>query len=330
MSPLHSRSGNFFLPSFGSVTQDGYIVTVELDTGFRDRCIETSCSIAQTDQSSFVPSHATAVLQDERMKQLMPSDATAWMRFELRKFRNGGAIVFRCRASIPAGAAIALMTSIAGNAGTPVPELGEFGRYVTVLKVTAPAEEIPEAQIRNFHRNPCIPCPLHTDGAYHEPPPDWIALVKLSEGHAVGGETTLLHIHDYEDLALDLRNPEATKQRVWDVPGGRSSPDAAHLELRGVRTNVTAPILEQLPDNPSHVNVRLGVDEYWRMPGEQPDSFVTEFRKKVNQSERIREVTLQPGDFYLINNRSFLHGRRGFEPNAQLTREVARLRGYFQ
>lgn len=51
---------------------------------------------------------------------------------------------------------------------------------------------------------------LHTDGTFVEEQTDWVLMMKMSEKNAVGGESRLLHLDDWEDLDRFSKHPLAS------------------------------------------------------------------------------------------------------------------------
>ena len=183
-----------------------------------------------------------------------------------RMLREAGVLVFRCRNEKNAVASLQLLWCVANRIGTPLPELGLNGRYFGNLVTKHPSEKLSAKAELNYHRNPYIEFPLHTDAAYHEPPPDWIALAKAEEVHARGGESTFLRLDDWTDAETFRSNPLSQVNMLWEVPGKLSESDSALLEQHSVLTTVRAPVLSQ--DN-NKLSIRLGLPEYWKVT-EQP------------------------------------------------------------
>ncbi|MFZ8921285.1 MAG: carbon starvation induced protein CsiD, partial [bacterium] len=48
---------------------------------------------------------------------------------------------------------------------------------------------------------------LHTDGTYVDETTDWVLLLKLKEENAVGGESRLLHLDDWEEMEIFAEHP---------------------------------------------------------------------------------------------------------------------------
>ena len=63
---------------------------------------------------------------------------------------------------------------------------------------------------------------LHTDGTYVKQKTDWLLMTKIEEKNAEGGETTMLHLDDWEHCE-DLFNDPAGKQNfTWGSPKSKN------------------------------------------------------------------------------------------------------------
>src|SRR5262249_34692663 len=102
---------------------------------------------------------------------------------------SGGALVLRCGGRLSAEEVTKLLLAVGAGLGEFLPELGMGGALWRRLVLTHPFGGLRPTGARDFHRNPYVAFPLHTDGAYHSPPPEWVALGKVGEWAAEGGDT---------------------------------------------------------------------------------------------------------------------------------------------
>src|SRR5262249_31985215 len=156
------------------------------------------------------------------------------------------ALVLRCGGRLNAEELTRLLLAVGAGLGELLPELGTGGALWRRLVLTHPFGGLRPTGARDFHRNPYVAFPLHTDACYHSPPPEWVALGKVSEWAAEGGDTLLLHVAEWEGTAQTLKRDWQNEGITWELPGPVTPEETRLLHaLAGVETNVTAPLLEQ-------------------------------------------------------------------------------------
>ena len=63
---------------------------------------------------------------------------------------------------------------------------------------------------------------LHTDGTYVNQITDWILMTKIEEKNVKGGETTLLHLDDLENLKELSEDPLGRQNFIWGSPKSKN------------------------------------------------------------------------------------------------------------
>ncbi len=63
---------------------------------------------------------------------------------------------------------------------------------------------------------------LHTDGTYVKEKTDWLLMMKMKEENANGGESVLLHLDDWEDLDMFMKDPVAKENFIWGSPKSKN------------------------------------------------------------------------------------------------------------
>ena len=63
---------------------------------------------------------------------------------------------------------------------------------------------------------------LHTDGTYVDEKTDWILMTKLEEKNVKGGETSILHLDDWEHCEELSKNPIGRQNFIWGSPKSKN------------------------------------------------------------------------------------------------------------
>jgi hypothetical protein len=289
---------------------DGFLQTVRLSAAFADR-FRDLCA-------AFPP---PSVLTAGEAARLAATAFHATDRARLRDQIAGasadcGGVLVRSGGMLRADELTVLLLAAGSVLGPVLPELGCGGalwRRVTYNPWAVAAGNPTPAAGKAFR--------LHTDGAYHDPPPDWVALGMVGQWAASGGDTLLLHVADWDDLRSFLADPRANRPALWETPGAVPAAEVARLAAACVATTVSAPLLE--PES-GGVRIRFGI----RLPATDADFFAA-VGESLGRSARVRRVALAVGDAYLVNNRYVLHGRDALAPHPAMYRAVVRVRGWF-
>ena len=74
----------------------------------------------------------------------------------------------------------------------------------------------------SYLRKAYINMDLHTDGTYVKEKTDWLLMTKMEENNVKGGETTMLHLDDWEHCADLLNNPVGQQNFTWGSPKSKN------------------------------------------------------------------------------------------------------------
>ena len=79
-------------------------------------------------------------------------------------------------------------------------------------------EDNSDSYLRKAYKN----MDLHTDGTYVDEKTDWFIMTKLEEKTAEGGETSVLHLDDLENLNQLLKDPVGKEDFMWRSPKSKN------------------------------------------------------------------------------------------------------------
>ncbi|PAF43580.1 glutarate dioxygenase GlaH [Helicobacter sp. 11S02596-1] len=167
----------------------------------------------------------------------------------------------------------------------------------------------------SYLRKPHKPLELHNDGTYVDEVTDYVLMYKIDEQNMVGGNSTLLHLDDWEDLKHFFNHPLAKRAMKWQSPPSKNVPKT-----------IFHPVFEtDSSGNP----VMLYIDQFVQPKDYEEGIYLADMGDSLENSRAKLSFPVPIGSFLLINNLFWLHGRDKFEPHPQLRRELMRQRGYF-
>jgi protein CsiD len=155
---------------------------------------------------------------------------------------------------------------------------------------------------------------LHTDGAYVDDTTDWLLMMKIEERHAEGGESRLLHLDDWEDLAPFSRHALATHRFTFKAAASK---------------NVDRPFQRQIFWRDRSGICISYIDQFVQPETLEEARYLFDLSQSLENSSAVRAPRLPVGDLIMLNNRYWMHGRAPFRKNELLHRELMRLRGAF-
>jgi protein CsiD len=156
---------------------------------------------------------------------------------------------------------------------------------------------------------------LHTDGTYVDEVTDWLLMMKIAEHNARGGRSRLLHLDDWEDLDRYSQHPLASHLFTYKAPPSK---------------NVSTEVKRQTFFNDEEGRPCLCfIDQFVYPETREQGEWLSGMLNSMEASPATKHVSLPVGEFVLLNNRFWAHGREVFEPDPELFRELMRLRGYF-
>ena len=156
---------------------------------------------------------------------------------------------------------------------------------------------------------------LHTDGTYVKEKTDWLLMTKMEEINVKGGESVLLHLDDWEHFEEFSNNPVGKQNFVWGSP-----------KSKNVDYKVEHPIFSE--DKDGKVTISY-IDQFPEPKNMEQGLFLQKLSDALEESKKKVSLPLIPGSSIFSNNYFWLHGRKPFKKNMNLSRELLRIRGKF-
>jgi protein CsiD len=155
---------------------------------------------------------------------------------------------------------------------------------------------------------------LHTDGTFVEDATDWLLMMKIEERNAVGGESRLLHLDDWEELNRFATHPLATHAFTYTSPPSKN-----------VSQSVSRPTFFWRDGRPCI----CFIDQFVQPECLDEAQYLKELSDSMERSPGTAAIPLPVGEMVVLNNLFWLHGRAPFEKHPHLHRELMRIRGRF-
>ena len=156
---------------------------------------------------------------------------------------------------------------------------------------------------------------LHTDGTYVKEITDWLLMTKIEEKNAKGGETAMLHLDDWEHCDDLFNDPVGKQNFVW------SSPKSKNIEYK-----VEHPVFSSDKEDRAQISY---IDQFPEPKNMEQGIFLQKLSDGLEESKNKVITTLAVGSTIVANNYFWLHGRKPFKENKDLSRELLRIRGSF-
>ena len=203
---------------------------------------------------------------------------------------------------------VKLSTAIAYLIGNPNHD-AMAGKYYARFQVKH--EDKSDSYLRKAYTN----MDLHTDGTYVKEKTDWLLMTKIEEKNVEGGETSMLHLDDWEHCK-DLYNDPIGKQNfIWGSP-----------KSKNINYKVEHPVFSK--DEKGRPNISY-IDQFPEPKNMEQGNFLQKLSDRLEGSENKIITKLTPGSTIVANNYFWLHGRKPFKENKELSRELLRIRGSF-
>ena len=167
----------------------------------------------------------------------------------------------------------------------------------------------------SYLRKAYINMDLHTDGTYVNETTDWLLMTKIEEKNAEGGETTLLHLDEWEHCEELFMDPIGRENFIWGSP-----------KSKNVDYKVEHPVFSE--DEKGNPQISY-IDQFPQPRNMEQGNFLQKLSDSLEESENKIETKLPVGCTIVANNYFWLHGRKPFKPNKNLIRELLRIRGSF-
>jgi len=203
---------------------------------------------------------------------------------------------------------VKLSTSIAHLIGIPNHD-SMAGKYYARFIVKH--EDKSDSYLRKAYTN----MDLHTDGTYVKEVTDWLLMTKIDEQNVEGGETAMLHLDDWEHCEDLYSDPVAKQNFVW------GSPKSKNIDYK-----VEHPVFSS--DENGKPNISY-IDQFPEPKNMDQGNFLQRLSDGLEESKNKAITKLPVGSAIVANNYFWLHGRKPFKENKDLSRELLRIRGSF-
>ncbi len=167
----------------------------------------------------------------------------------------------------------------------------------------------------SYLRKAYINMDLHTDGTYVKEVTDWLLMTKLEEKNVEGGETTLLHLDDWEHCEDFSKDPIGRQNFIW------ASPKSKNVDYK-----VEHPVFTE--DEKGRPKISY-IDQFPEPNNMDQGNFLQKLSDALEESNNKVITKLPVGSIIVANNYFWLHGRKAFKQNKNLSRELLRIRGSF-
>ena len=203
---------------------------------------------------------------------------------------------------------VKLSTAVAHLIGTPNHD-AMAGKYYARFHVKH------QDKSDSYLRKAYINMDLHTDGTYVKETTDWLLMTKIEEKNVKGGETAMLHLDDWEHCEDLFNNPIGKEDFIWGSPKSKNIDYKVEHPVFS-NDNNGKPQISYIDQFPEPKNMKQGI-------------FLQKLSDSLEESKNKIIIKLPEGSIIAANNYFWLHGRRPFEENKDLSRELLRIRGHF-
>ena len=203
---------------------------------------------------------------------------------------------------------VKLSTAIAYLIGNPNHD-AMAGKYYARFFVNH--EDKSDSYLRKAYTN----MDLHTDGTYVKEVTDWLLMTKIEEQNVEGGETAMLHLDDWEHCNDLFNDPTGKQNFIWGSPKSKNIEYKVEHPIFSVDEE-GRPLISYIDQFPEPRNMEQGI-------------FLQNLSDGLEESKNKVVAKLSPGSIIVANNYFWLHGRKPFKENKELSRELLRIRGAF-
>ena len=203
---------------------------------------------------------------------------------------------------------VKLSTAIAYLIGNPNHD-AMAGKYYARFFVKH--EDKSDSYLRKAYTN----MDLHTDGTYVNEVTDWLLMTKIEEKNAEGGETAMLHLDDWEHCKDLFDDPVGKQNFFW------GSPKSKNIDYK-----VEHPVFSVDDKNKPQISY---IDQFPEPKNMAQGNFLQKLSDGLEESKNKVVTKLPIGSTIVANNYFWLHGRKPFKENKDLSRELLRIRGSF-
>ena len=203
---------------------------------------------------------------------------------------------------------VKLSTAVAHLIGVPNHD-AMAGKYYARFHVKH--EDSSDSYLRKAYRN----MDLHTDGTYVKEVTDWLIMTKLEEHNVSGGETAMLHLDDWEHCDDLSNDPVGQQDFIW------GSPKSKNIDYK-----VEHPVFSFDKEGRPKISY---IDQFPEPKNMEQGNFLQKLSDALEESKNKIITKLPVGHSVIANNYFWLHGRKPFKENKELSRELLRIRGSF-
>ena len=203
---------------------------------------------------------------------------------------------------------VKLSTAIAHLIGIPNHD-SMAGKYYARFHVKH--EDKSDSYLRKAYTN----MDLHTDGTYVKEKTDWLLMSKLEEKNVEGGETAVLHLDDWEHCDELFNDPTAKEDFIWGSP-----------KSKNIGYKVEHPVFSSDKEGRPQISY---IDQFPEPKNMKQGVFLQKLSDSLEESNNKITIKLPVGSSVVANNYFWLHGRKPFKENTNLSRELLRIRGTF-
>ncbi len=156
---------------------------------------------------------------------------------------------------------------------------------------------------------------LHTDGTYVKEKTDWLLMTKMEETNVKGGESVLLHLDDWEHCDEFSSNPVGKQNFIWGSP-----------KSKNVDYKIEHPVFSSDKSGKPTISY---IDQFPEPKNMEQGLFLQKLSDALEESKNKITFPSPPGSIIFSNNYFWLHGRKSFKRDVNLSRELLRIRGTF-
>ena len=167
----------------------------------------------------------------------------------------------------------------------------------------------------SYLRKAYVNMDLHTDGTYVKEVTDWLLMAKIEEKNVEGGETVMLHLDDWEHCDELFKDPVGKQNFNWGSP-----------KSKNINYKIEHPIFSEDQQKRPQISY---IDQFPEPKNMEQGIFLQNLSDGLEESKNKVIVKLPTGSSIIANNYFWLHGRKSFKENKELSRELLRIRGQF-
>ncbi len=172
---------------------------------------------------------------------------------------------------------------------------------------------------------------LHNDGnKLNQEFDDYVAILISTKENCIGGQSKLLHLDDWSELSEFVKSPYAELPFNYIMRRNEIG-SLSRTEALNPASKEMISIMERSLFYKSANGFCSRISPGYMHPA---DPSMWEYIQKVQtalaETHNCIDISLEVGQFWIVNNNFVLHGRRKILPNKDLYRVVHRVKGFFK